>query len=497
MRRALRGCSVKCSATAEPPDRGDSGDDEAFSIDDLARKLSAEAGRLRVESGSDLSSDEDYDDFDSGSDSGALSREAQQSQEAQQASAAGALGASVPDFGVGSAAREAGVFAEVGPGGLLASDFQLIQQLARLSVQQVTPDASAANPLMASAAQETAFAAIVIFAGQYYSGMPYEDPAPVFLKEYLPGARTVAVNELATVHFLMGGALPTQKWAAATAPTTQLPVVPLLGYFEAGLSKAGASQLTDARAGEEPTLWLAFKWEGLQPLSMYPAEQQQAPAFFWFARGGAPNRLKMLRAIAGGCVAALAYVHERGVAHCSLGAGSLLLSTFSDGKSEQLVVKLDNFGFSQRLALPSDSREAPWPAQLPEDHPLLTAQREDLRALAVTLLETVFSALAVEATEVCTVPEEIIGRTGGGGQDFDLEAICRDTSAEAFQRLLFDVFGSDVRAFRRYAAQEAGWEAPVALLDEDRRAGWLLLDALISGSNRAVELLVSPFLEGT
>lgn len=50
---------------------------------------------------------------------------------------------------------------------------------------------------------------------------------------------------------------------------------------------------------------------------------------------------------------------------------------------------------------------------------------------------------------------------------------------------------------RRYAAQEAGWEAPVAFLDEDRRAGWLLLDALISGSNRAVELLASPFLEGT
>ncbi len=35
-----------------------------------------------------------------------------------------------------SAAREAGVFAEVGLGGLLPSDFQLVQQLARLSVQQ-------------------------------------------------------------------------------------------------------------------------------------------------------------------------------------------------------------------------------------------------------------------------------------------------------------------------------------------------------------------------
>lgn len=63
-------------------------------------------------------------------------------------------------------------------------------------------------------------------------------------------------------------------------------------------------------------------------------------------------------------------------------------------------------------------------------------------------LQTVFSALAVEATEACTVPEEIIGRSGGSNGNIDLEAICRDTSAEAFQRLLFDVFGSDVRAFR-------------------------------------------------
>ncbi len=51
-------------------------------------------------------------------------------------------------------------------------------------------------------------------------------------------------------------------------------------------------------------------------------------------------------------MAALAFVHERGVAHGSLGAGSLLLSTLSDSKAGQLTVKLDNFGFSQRLSLP-------------------------------------------------------------------------------------------------------------------------------------------------
>ena len=40
----------------------------------------------------------------------------------------------------------------------------------------------------------------------------------------------MAVNELAVVHFLMGGQLPAQKWAAATSPITDtLPIVPLLG----------------------------------------------------------------------------------------------------------------------------------------------------------------------------------------------------------------------------------------------------------------------------
>lgn len=50
---------------------------------------------------------------------------------------------------------------------------------------------------------------------------------------------------------------------------------------------------------------------------------------------------------------------------------------------------------------------------------------------------------------------------------------------------------------RRYATQEAGWEAPVALLDEEHNAGWLLVSALVAGRPRCVELLASPFLDGT
>jgi hypothetical protein len=219
------------------------------------------------------------------------------------------------------------------------------------------------------------------------------------LQEYLPGTRPVAVNELAVVHYLMGGQLPAQKWLAAVSPLTdRLPVVPLLGgrldgrqrcssalhcsatagsaagvsinmvsslslpdsvpdidinkslsshfivrphvpgcfeagispmarqksasanylqhqkllalclllthllhafprlgYFEAGISPDGAAVVPDVRPGKQATLWLAFKWEGMQPLALYAATPQQAQPFFWVRRGGAPDRLKMLR----------------------------------------------------------------------------------------------------------------------------------------------------------------------------------------------------------
>ena len=51
-------------------------------------------------------------------------------------------------------------------------------------------------------------------------------------------------------------------------------------------------------------------------------------------------------------MAALAFCHERGVAHGSLGAASFLLSTFDDRRAAELIVKLDNFGFARMLHRP-------------------------------------------------------------------------------------------------------------------------------------------------
>ena len=57
----------------------------------------------------------------------------------------------------------------------------------------------------------------------------------------------------------------------------------------------------------------------------------------------------LLRAIAGGALRAVSFCHERGVAHGSLGGASFLLSHCDDRRPEQLLVKLDNFGYARRL----------------------------------------------------------------------------------------------------------------------------------------------------
>ena len=45
------------------------------------------------------------------------------------------------------------------------------------------------------------------------------------------------------------------------------------------------------------TLWLVYKWEGLQPLALYPTAEQQLPVFFWAqgSDGQTRARFRMLR----------------------------------------------------------------------------------------------------------------------------------------------------------------------------------------------------------
>jgi serine/threonine protein kinase len=193
----------------------------------------------------------------------------------------------------------------------------------------------------------------------------------------------------------------------------------------------------------------------------------------------------MLRSIARGSLQALAYCHEQGVVHGALGSGSVMLSTFDDRSAARLVVKLDNFGFARRVTLPkapssrgSSSQgasdppaAASQPASLAtDDTPLALGQREDLRALAVVLLECILSALAFSG------PSQL-------------------TSAESIQRLLGEVFSWGVDEFRQYCEDEPDWAAAVELLSQDNGAGWALLQDLATGGRSAAELAASRFCE--
>ena len=135
------------------------------------------------------------------------------------------------------------------------------------------------------------------------------------------------------------------------------------------------------------------------------------------ARACAPPGIS--RAIARGSLDALAFCHERGVIHGSLGSGSVLLSTFDDRAAPRQIVKLSDFGFARRVNVPAGGAAGAGD----EDTPLALGRRGDQRALAVVLLEAVLGALA----------------RGGPSAG---------TSADTLQRLLGEVFGYSVAEFR-------------------------------------------------
>lgn len=52
---------------------------------------------------------------------------------------------------------------------------------------------------------------IIVYAARYNSGLPYQGPVTVQLREYLKASRRVAVNELMVQQRLCGD-LPQEKW---------------------------------------------------------------------------------------------------------------------------------------------------------------------------------------------------------------------------------------------------------------------------------------------
>lgn len=432
-------------------------------IDALASKLAAEAERLR-RTGSFASGD--YDDGPAGP---ATRRQQQAGSDV------------LRPFGYETKNAEAEVLASVGEGGFFPEEFELMQELGTINIQQVATSVDL-DDFHIPTSERFARTAVIAYTGTFYSGMPFQDPVVVLIKEYLPGAKAVACNELQVLKHLAGMPETTMKWqtaAAALAPSP--PVVRLLGYFLAGQTKQ-ASELLQGEEAED-AIWVVLKWEGLAPLALYPSAQQTSGIglgrLFGAADSSMSDRARMLRAIARGALQALAYCHEAGVVHGALGSGSVMLSTFDDRSAARLIVKLDNFGFARKVSVPREGQRAskggdpaalyPQPAPLAtDDTPLALGQRDDLRALAVVLLECIVSALALNG------PSQL-------------------TNAESLQRLLGEVFVWGVDDFRQYCQDEPDWQAAVELLSQDDGAGWQLLQELVSGGTSAAELAQSRF----
>lgn len=107
-------------------------------------------------------------------------------------------------------------------------------------------------------------------------------------------------------------------------------------------------------------------------------------------------RRALLREAAAGLLRAISYCHRRGVAHCGLGPGAVVVSAWRDRDAASLLVKLDSFGLARVYSHPL---EAPPPGGAP---PSATALHCSLHTvLRIVLLRTAWLQLAAGCCGCC------------------------------------------------------------------------------------------------
>ena len=176
-------------------------------------------------------------------------------------------------------------------------------------------------------------------------------------------------------------------------------------------------------------------------------------------------------------LSAVAAVHLAGVAHRSLSAGSIALTSGTQNKAVALerctpgllVVQLTDLSLASRLADDADERLSAcgrWGVDVAAGGALaLTALSiaEDLRALGQAFVGLLFGALATA--------EDPAG--GGVG--------------ERLVAQIDDVFKGDVRAWRDFVAADERLERVVELLDSEDGAGWDLLETMLGARERVAK----------
>eukprot|EP00210_Caulerpa_lentillifera_P002425 g2324.t1 len=349
-------------------------------------------------------------------------------------------------------------------------DFEIVQTLGYLTVK-------IANSMDANSAKDKA--ALIAHIGRYFSGQPHQFPVLVLMKEFLPITHSIAENEFQILQKLVP--LPDDPWVVASGKELNLrpPVVPLLGCFRgAPLGTTTTTTTNESKvSSSKKSLWFVYKWEGLKPLSAYFSAEQITPGTIWpWAKSKQRERQarqKMIRKICKGLFEAVQFCHERGVVHGSLGSGSILLSTFDDHAADELVVKLDNFGFASKIkGTVFDSVYDPLPLLMKwclDSEGIWTDPEQDIKALGLVFLELVILSLAeCEAADSC--------------------------NPSSIERLAVEIFNNDFESLQEYCRNEPDWHKAVELLDQRNKSGWKLLHDLLRGETNSAMIVKHPFL---
>lgn len=337
-----------------------------------------------------------------------------------------------------------------------ADDFEINQRLGVVTfrVERETPreltwrasaDGGAPESLVASSRDvddgSMGESCVNLYAGRYVI-MPAEPPTSrdadrglVMLKEYVgEEAAAFAETEVRAYERLLSDddveiVVDEYGRGPGMLPKRALPIARLVGYFSSG-----------SVDGEGRSLWTVQEWHGVRRLGEYPQQKQEtgSETKFWPPVQRVQDQPKKARAryvrkAIEQCIKGVWYAHQRGVAHGAIDASTFLCNTFSDKKADELEVRLINFG-SSTLCTPE-------------------SVVVDLRALAGTLTELVFSA-------------------------FSLRGSSEATSADAMRRLFVDIHELDFKRIRAYCEEESDWVEVCEFLGDNGGEYWELFREL-------------------
>lgn len=245
-------------------------------------------------------------------------------------------------------------------------------------------------------------------------------------------------------------------------------------------------------------VWVVYEYAGLSTVQAYAipgtirrsripskkgffgnvVEPPQLPA--WRDRAS-----YVVKGIMKGAILAVAAMHESGVVHRSIGRTSIIISTTAMDKRDaispfntmtsSLRIKLADFGFSGLYELSTANEEFCTRARSfglnfrKGDNSVATrnfAIAEDMHAIGFVFLGLLLTSLAELPNPNYQMPV---------------------TDDDTLQRLLGEIFDKDFDQFREYVEAEDIWSNLVALLDENNRAGWKVLETLVLAREKAAK----------